>query len=166
MIDPARFRNVLSAYPTGVCVIAAQDVEGRKHAMVVGSFTSISLDPPLIGFYPAKSSTSWAAMTGIGGFSVSVLGADQLAHCQQFASRAADKFGDLAHGVTPLGHPVIDGALAWLDCTVHSVHDIGDHFLVVGQVEALDGRTEREPLLFYGGRYHGLGEPVVAPGPQ
>ena len=161
-IEPAQFRKVLSAYPTGVCVVAALDGEGRKHAMVVGSFTSISLDPPLVGFYPATTSGSWAAMAGIGGFAVSVLGADQLALCQQFASRGMDKFGDLAHGATAAGHPVIDDALAWFDCTLEVVHEVGDHFLVVGRVQALDGQAAREPLLFYGGQYHGLGEAVIA----
>lgn len=161
-IDPGHFRKVLSAYPTGVCVVAALDGEGRKHAMVVGSFTSISLDPPLVGFYPAKGSSSWGAMAAIGSFAVSVLGADQLAQCQQFASRGMDKFGDLSHGATAAGHPVIDDALAWFDCTLEAVHEVGDHFLVVGRVVALDGRAAREPLLFYGGQYHGLGDAVTA----
>lgn len=162
MLDPTHFRKVLSAYPTGVCVITAQDAAGRKHGMVVGSFTSISLDPPLIGFFPAKSSTSWPAMASIGRFCVSVLGADQLAQCQQFAARGDDKFGDMTHGTTPGGQPVLDRALAWLDCTTEAVHEVGDHLLVVGRVEALEGDPAGEPLLFYGGKYHGLGGAVQA----
>ena len=161
-IDPGHFRKVLSAYPTGVCVIAAQDGAGRKHAMVVGSFTSISLDPPLVGFYPARTSSSWAAMAPIGSFAISVRGADQLAQCQQFAARGMDKFGDLAHGATAAGHPLIDDALAWFDCTLEATHEVGDHYLVVGRVVALDGQAAREPLLFYGGQYHGLGQAVTA----
>lgn len=163
VIDPVSFRKALSAYPTGVCVIAAKGQDGRKHAMVVGSFTSISLEPPLVGFYPNKSSSSWAQMAGIGGFTVNVLGADQLAHCQQFAAKGVDKFGSLAHGTSPGGHPLIDDALVWLDCTTEHVHEIGDHYLVVGRVEAFDGLADGDPLLFFGGKYHRIGshaEPV------
>ena len=101
-------------------------------------------------------------MAEIGGFAVSVLGADQLALCQQFAARGIDKFGDLTHSATAAGHPVIDQALAWFDCTIEATYEVGDHFLVVGRVQALDGQAAREPLLFYGGQYHGLGEAVTA----
>ena len=157
MIDSLHFRNVLGAYPTGVCVITAEDAAGRKHAMVVGSFTSISLDPPLVGFFPATTSRSWADMAEIGRFAINVLGADQLAHCQQFAGRSDDKFAGIAHGKTPGGQPLVDNALAWLDCTTDLVQEIGDHYLVVGRVEALDKADGSDPLLFFGGKYHGLG---------
>lgn len=162
MIDPQQFRKVLSAYPTGVCVITAVDDDGGRHAMVVGSFSSISLDPPLVGFFPAIGSQSWRDMSGIGRFCVNVLGSHQLADCQRFAARGGDKFADLAHGQSPSGQPLIDGALAWLDCTLESVHEIGDHYLVVGRVEALDRVEAGDPLLFFGGGYHRIGEDAQA----
>lgn len=162
MIDPQHFRKVLSAYPTGVCVITARATDGGRHAMVVGSFTSISLDPPLVGFFPAATSQSWREMSEIGRFCVNVLAAHQLEDCQRFAARGADKFGDMVHGESPSGQPLIEGALAWLDCTVEGVHEIGDHFLVVGRVEALDRVETGDPLLFFGGRYHRIGEHAPA----
>lgn len=162
MIDPQHFRQVLSAYPTGVCVITARAEDGRRHAMVVGTFTSISLDPPLVGFFPASSSQSWRAMSETGRFCVNVLAAHQLEHCQRFSARGTDKFEGTVHGESPSGQPLIDGALAWLDCTVESVHEIGDHFLVVGRVEALERIETGDPLLFFGGRYHRIGEHAPA----
>jgi 3-hydroxy-9,10-secoandrosta-1,3,5(10)-triene-9,17-dione monooxygenase reductase component len=158
MIDPQHFRKVLSAYPTGICVITATAADGQRHAMVVGSFSSISLDPPLVGFFPGKSSSSWAAMKDVGHFAVNVLGAGQLELCRKFAVSGTDKFGDMAHAISPGGHPLIDGAIAWMDCTTQSVHEIGDHYLVVGHVHHLDGDPQAEPLLFYGGAYRCLGE--------
>lgn len=163
MIDPNHFRKVLSAYPTGVSVIAAQDDDGKKHAMVVGTFTSISLDPPLVGFFPANTSSSWAAMQHCTRFSVNVLAAEQMAQCKQFATSGTDKFGDLAHGVSPNGQPLIDGAVAWLDCAMESVIEVGDHYLVVGRVEALDGDPDGDPMLFCGGKYQRLEGKADAP---
>jgi len=153
-IDSRKFRDVLSTYPTGVCVVAAQAPDGRKHAMVVGSFSSISLDPPLVGFCPAKTSYSWLGMADAGRFCVSVLGSDQLDYCQRFAARSPDKFAGLSHRSSPGGQPVLDNALAWIDCVTEVVHEVGDHLLVVGRVEHLEKEREALPLLFFGGSYH------------
>lgn len=157
MIDPRKFRDVLSAYPTGVCVIAAQAPDGRKHAMVVGSFSSISLDPPLVGFCPAKVSSSWLGIAGVGRFCVSVLGDDQLDHCKRFAASSSDKFAGLTHRLSPAGQPILDGALAWIDCVTEVVHEVGDHMLVVGRVEQLEKERDALPLLFFGGSYRKIG---------
>ena len=156
MIDPAQFRAVLGAYPTGVAVITAIAANGRRHGLVVGTFTSISLDPPLVGFFPDRNSRSWAEIAPIGRFCVNVLGSDQLELCRRFAARADDKFADLAHGHSPSGQPLLENAIAWIDCALERVEQVGDHFLVVGAVEAL-GRSEAgTPLLFFRGRYHDL----------
>ena len=156
MIEPKLFRDVLGSYPTGVCVVTAVDAEGQRHALVVGSFSSISLDPPLVGFFPDKKSSSWPLIARTGRFCVNVLGADQLALCQRFATRGQDKFGELAHGASPSGQPLLDDAIAWLDCTLERVVEIGDHWLVVGAVESLDRRDDGTPLLFFRGGYHDL----------
>ena len=160
MIDPRQFRDVLGTYPTGVCVVTAIDAEGQRHALVIGSFSSISLDPPLVGFFPDKKSSSWPLIAQTGRFCVNVLGADQLALCQRFAgpvqNGGQDKFGELAHGASPSGQPLLDDAIAWLDCTLDRVVEIGDHWLVVGAVESLDRRDDGTPLLFFRGGYHDL----------
>lgn len=154
MIDPRHFRNVLGTWPTGVCVITSVGTDGRRHGLVVGSFTSISLDPPLVGFFPDKRSGTWPMIAETGRFCVNVLGSDQLALCNRFAARAEDKFAELAHGHTPSGLPLLEDAIAWIDCRIERIEDIGDHLLVVGAVEALDRREEGTPLLFFRGQYH------------
>lgn len=154
MIEPARYRTVLGAYPTGVCLITAVDDDGVRSGMVVGSFTSISLDPPLVGFFPDKGSSTFPGIERAGRFCVNVLGSDQLALCQRFASKNPDKFLDLSHGTSPSGQPVFDEALAWIDCAIERIEDIGDHWLVVGRVEALDLCGGDAPLLFHRGGYH------------
>ena len=138
---------------SGVCVITSVEEDGTRHGLVVGSFSSISLDPPLVGFFPDKKSSTWPKIAATGRFCVNVLGSDQLELCKRFAARADDKFAELAHDHTPSGMPRLDDAIAWIDCTVERVEDIGDHFLVVGAVEALDSREEGTPLLFFRGGY-------------
>lgn len=153
-IDPLKFRAVLAAYPTGVCVVAAQGADGRKHALVVGSFSSISLDPPLVGFFPARISSSWQEIAKVGRFCISVLGEHQLGYCQRFAAKAPDKFTGLSHRSSPGGQPILDDVLAWIDCVTEVIHEVGDHLLVVGRVEAMAKESDALPLLFFGGGYH------------
>lgn len=155
VLDPASFRKALGAYPTGVCVITSLKGDIRL-GLAVGSFTSISLDPPLVGFFPGKMSTSWQSIAQTGRFCVNVLGADQLDICRRFATRSANKFADLSHGFSPAGLPLIDGALAWIDCRIESVLDIGDHYLVVGAVDDLGFSEAGDPLIFLRGQYHNV----------
>lgn len=155
--DPRHFRDVLGCYPTGVCVVTSA-IEGARHGMAIGSFTSISLDPPLVGFFPDKSSSSWPRIAETGRFCVNILGAEHIALCQRFASKLEDKFDGLSHSYTPAGLPLIDDAIGWIECTIASIQEIGDHLLVIGAVEALDKRGTGDPLLFYRGGYHRLGE--------
>jgi len=152
--DARAFRDVLGTYPTGVCVVTARNAEGRRFGLVVGSFTSISLDPPLVGFFPDKRSQTWPAIEQTGRFCVNVLGSHQLDLCRRFSAKGDDKFGDLAHFASPSGQPLLDDALAWFDCSVERVVEIGDHWLVVGAVEALGTQGDRGPLLFFRGGYH------------
>ena len=156
MIDPKQFRDVLGSYPTGVCVITAQAESGERFGLAVGSFSSISLDPPLVGFMPDKRSRSWEQMAPLGRFCVNVLGSEQLDDCRRFASRQDDKFEGIAHGSSPTGLPVLDDAIAWIECDIERIVDIGDHLLVVGAVLAMDRKAEGAPLIFHRGGYHTL----------
>lgn len=156
MIDPRQFRDVLGCYPTGVSVVTAQGADGERHGLVVGSFTSISLDPPLVGFFPDKRSGTWPRIEATGRFCVNVLGSHQTALCRHFAARGLNKFADVAHGHSASGQPLLDDAVAWIDCAIDRVIEVGDHWLVVGAVESLGRREEGSPLLFYRGGYHDL----------
>lgn len=155
-MDSRHFRDVLGSYPTGVCVVTAVTADGERCGLAVGSFTSISLDPPLVGFLPDKRSRSWARMAPSGRFCVNVLGSGQLDECRRFASREEDKFAGVAHGQSPGGLPLLDNALAWIECETERVIEIGDHLLVVGAVLAMERRGEGKPLIFHRGGYHSL----------
>jgi flavin reductase (DIM6/NTAB) family NADH-FMN oxidoreductase RutF len=148
-IDGARFREVLGSYPTGVAIVTGLDADGRPAGMVIGSFTSVSLEPPLIGYLPMKSSRTFARLRASGSFCVNILAADQEAVCQHFASPVEDKFAGLAWHASPAGNPVLDGVVAWIDCDYADVTEVGDHYIVLGGVR--DMRLERDtaPLLFF-----------------
>ena len=151
--DPAHFRKVLGAFPTGVTVVTAAN-DGRNVGMAIGSFTSVSLDPPLVAFLPGKSSGSWPAIEQSGSFCVNVMAADQGAMVGQFASKAEDKFAGVKWQPAPVtGSPLLAGAIAWMDCRLHAVHEGGDHWIVVGLVEAMDTDRDADPMLFFKGKY-------------
>jgi flavin reductase (DIM6/NTAB) family NADH-FMN oxidoreductase RutF/DNA-binding IclR family transcriptional regulator len=152
-MDRQWFRTVLGQYPTGVCVVTAMDPESGPAGMVVGSFTSVSLDPPLVAFFPDKSSNSWPRIRRAGAFCVNILGADQEDVCRTFASKTADKFAGtpVVQGVT--GSPVLEEAVARIDCVLESVTEAGDHYIVLGRVKDLQLGKPRLPLIFFQGGY-------------
>jgi flavin reductase (DIM6/NTAB) family NADH-FMN oxidoreductase RutF/DNA-binding IclR family transcriptional regulator len=152
-IDPTRFRSVLGHFPTGVAVVTGLDAEGAPAGMAVGSFSSVSLDPPLVAFMPDKSSTSWPKFRDAGSFCVNILGAEQESVCRTFATRGGDKFAELSWRPAGSGAPVLDGVLAWIDCDTEVVHEAGDHFIVIGRVRELDIGTPALPLVFFQGGY-------------
>jgi flavin reductase (DIM6/NTAB) family NADH-FMN oxidoreductase RutF len=152
-IDGARFRQVLGHFATGVTVITAATPEGPA-GLAVGSFTSLSLDPPLVAFCPDKRSTSWPKIREAGSFCVNILARDQEVVCRAFASKGTDKFQGLGWEPAGTGAPRLAGVLAWIDCTIEAVHDGGDHEICVGRVQELDvGEEEDGPLVFYRGGY-------------
>ena len=156
MLDPTdgeTFRRVLGHYPTGVCVVTATDPQERPVGMVVGSFTAVSLDPPLVAFFPDRRSTTWPRIEEAGRFCVNVLAGDQRAVCRTFSTPAVDRFADVRWRQSPGGAPILEAVVAWIDCALHAVHEAGDHFIVLGRVEALDLVRADQPLLFFRGRY-------------
>lgn len=157
-IDPALFRQVLGSYPTGVCAITALDEEGKPAGLVIGTFTSVSLDPPLVGFLPDKGSSSWPKIEKAGRFCVNVLASDQQEVCRQLAAKGTDKFAGLDYAVSEHSLPVIANAIARIECTIRSISDAGDHWFVLGDVLSLETTRDDDPMLFYRGRYGGFAE--------
>jgi flavin reductase (DIM6/NTAB) family NADH-FMN oxidoreductase RutF len=150
--DGADFRRILGHYPTGVCAITAMR-DGQPVGMVVGSFTSVSLDPPLVGFFPDRSSTTWPQIAAAGRFCVNVLADGQGEICRALAAKGDAKFAGIGFTLSALGAPIIDGVLAWIDCELHAVHEAGDHFIALGHVHDLDAHHAGEPMIFHKGRY-------------
>ena len=151
-IDPGHFRSVLGRFPTGVTVITASHPDGPV-GLAIGSFASVSLEPPLVAFCPGKTSASWPKIEQTGSFCVNVLSADQEDDCRVFASKEPDKFGAVEWSPSPSGSPVLARSLAWIDCTIDTVHEEGDHYIVVGRVVELQHGAGNEPLVFYDGGY-------------
>ena len=151
-----RFRDVLGRFASGVTVVAGVS-NGEPVGMTCQSFSSVSLEPPLVLVVPAKSSRSWPVIQRSGRFCVSFLAADQADLSNTMASRGTDKFADVTWTPAPqTGSPMLAGALAHLDCSIHAVHEAGDHYVVIGRVLDLltDPATEdADPLLFYRGEY-------------
>lgn len=152
-IDQAHFRKVLGHYATGIGVVTAIGEGDELLGMAVTSFVSVSLDPPLVAFCPDKGSSTWPKIERAGHFCVNLLAHDQEAACRSFATRGADKFAGIQHSVSLHGLPVIDGALASIECDIHKVIEAGDHYLVLGRVLALEADEDRDPLLFFRSRY-------------
>jgi 3-hydroxy-9,10-secoandrosta-1,3,5(10)-triene-9,17-dione monooxygenase reductase component len=153
-VDRERFRNVLGHVPTGVVVITATGEGRRPMGMAVGSFTSVSLDPPLVAFLPAMSSTTFPAIWRSGSFCANVLGADQEQLSRRFAVSGGDKFQGVGWRSAASGSPVIDDVIAWIDCDIEQVTEAGDHYLVLGRVTGLEEERWSSPLLFFRSGYH------------
>jgi 3-hydroxy-9,10-secoandrosta-1,3,5(10)-triene-9,17-dione monooxygenase reductase component len=159
-----RFRRVLGHVPTGVALITATTPAGPA-GMAVNSFTSVSLDPPLVSFCAAHTSSTWPRIQAAGSFSVNVLGEDHSGVSRRFAQKGADRFAGLGHRPGATGAPVLDGVAAHLDCELYAVLEAGDHVIVLGRVVHLDADEEVRPLVFHGGGYCSL-QPSAAPSPR
>jgi flavin reductase (DIM6/NTAB) family NADH-FMN oxidoreductase RutF len=152
-IDSTTFRRVLGHYPSGVVGITSRGSGGEPVGMAVSSFTSVSLDPPLVAFLPSKSSSTYAAIRDSGVFCANVLAADQEQVCRAFAAKGGDKFAGVGWVAGATGAPLLEGAVAWVECTIEAVHDAGDHDIVVGRVKDLAVANSAVPLLFFQGGY-------------
>jgi 3-hydroxy-9,10-secoandrosta-1,3,5(10)-triene-9,17-dione monooxygenase reductase component len=152
-----KFRDVLGRYCSGVTVVTSMS-GGQPVGMTCQSFSSVSLDPPLVMFIPAKTSRAWPVMQRAGHFCVNFLAADQAEISNVMASKGADKFAGIDWSPSKTGAPLLDGVVGYVDCTVHSVHEAGDHYVVIGRVQDMD-LTEPpdgvavDPLLYFEGSY-------------
>lgn len=158
-IDGRHFRSVLGHFPTGVTVVTGI-TDGKPAGFTIGSFTSVSLDPPLVGFLPMRESETWNAIAPHGSFCVNVLCDTQVGLCAAFAKKGVldGRFDTVAwHPSTTTGCPIIEGVGAWIDCAVDQIIELGDHYLVVGAVRELDHHAETPvPLVFYKGALGGF----------
>lgn len=146
------YRRILGHYPTGVCAVTAMD-DAVPVGMIVGSFTSVSLDPPLVAFFPDRRSSSWSRIEKGKRFCVNVLADDQHAVCRALSSKGHNKFETVDYRISEDGLPVVDGVVAWIACKLEALHDAGDHFIAIGRVQSLAVENPNEPLLFLRGGF-------------
>ena len=154
-LDPATLRRVLGAFPTGVTALAAL-VDGEPVGMAANSFTSVSLDPPLVSVCVATSSSTWPKLRRATRLGVSVLSHEQEAASRSLASRGVDRFAGLSWHATADGAILLDGASAWFDCAVEREIRAGDHEIVLLNVHGLGTDPLTPPLVFHGSRYRRL----------
>ena len=151
--DSAQFRAVLGHVPTSVVVVTGLNAQGSPFGITIGSFASVSLDPPLVGFFPGVRSQSWAAIRESGRFCVNVLSSHQEEVCWRFAKEGDDKFAGVDWLPSEGGSPVLPGSIAWIDCEIDSETVMGDHTCVVGRVASLDHAEEvQDAMVFFRGK--------------
>ncbi|MFB9883733.1 flavin reductase family protein [Planobispora siamensis] len=152
-VDAEGYRRALAVHAAGVVVVTAQ-TEGVPVGLTATSFSSVSLDPPLVSFYVDRSSTTWPWLSRADRFAVNILTADQADLAARFARKGVDRFAAPTRWRPgTLGTPLLSDVSANLVCTPHSTIEIGDHFLVVGLVNETRLGPATRPLLYHRGRF-------------
>src|SRR5215472_12351139 len=150
--DPRRFRQVLGHFATGVTVITGMDAD-EPIGFACQAFAALSLEPPLVLFCPARTSMTWPRLAASGRFCANILAASQRELARRFGVSGSDKFDGISWSADSSGLPVLDGVLTWASCTVETVHEAGDHYVVIARVTTLGDSAAGDPLLFYRGRF-------------
>ena len=158
-------RRAFGAFPTGVTIATTRDDQGAPVGFTANSFTSVSLDPPLLLVCLARTASSYAAFAAAPRFAVSVLGAAQREASRAFATRGADKFAAVEWRTEATGAPVIEHAAAWFDCETAESVDAGDHVILIGRILAF-GEAAIEPLGYWRGAYVSFGPEGGANAPR
>ena len=152
-IDPATFRAVLGRFASGVTVVTVRDAEGRDHGMTVSAFCSVSLEPPLVLACIDRSAALLPTLGAGATYAINVLSESQEALSRRFAAEVDDRFDGVGYTRGPAGSPLLEDALAWLECRVEARVDAGDHVVVIGRVEHAQVSERAAPLLYYRSGY-------------
>ena len=156
IIDPGELRRALGTFATGVTVVTTIDGDGAPRGFTANSFTSVSLDPPLILVCLAKTAASCPVYEAAESFAINILSEDQRDVSAAFASRTSERFASVEWSGRVTGSPVLEGVVAWLDCRMHEAVDAGDHVILIGRIVAYD-YTASSPLGFCRGAYVSFG---------
>lgn len=153
MLDTPEFRRILGHWASGVAIVTTRTPDGRVCGLTANAFSSLSLDPLLVLVCIEKNADTYECIRQARTFAVNILNAECERLARRFAAWEVDrKFEGLAHHEEQTGAPILDDALAWVDCRVHGEYDGGDHTIFVGAVLAGDAK-EGTPLLYYRGGY-------------
>ena len=154
--DPRTLRDALGCFATGVTVVTCMDGEGRPTGLTVNSFTSVSLDPPLLLVCLAKPAASSAALVRASHFAVNVLQTGQQPASIRFSTRDQDRFGTTPWSTGEAGAPILKDSMGVFECERYAVHDGGDHHILIGQVVKATFDAQLDPLLYFRGSYRRL----------
>jgi 3-hydroxy-9,10-secoandrosta-1,3,5(10)-triene-9,17-dione monooxygenase reductase component len=157
-VSPKVMRDVLGHFVSGIVVVTASGPDGPL-GFTCQSFASLSLDPPLVSFAPARTSTTWPRIRSVGRYCVNILASDHQQVSNGFAVSGGNKFEGVEWVPSPYGSPLLEGVSAWVDCDLYAEHDGGDHTIAIGRVLDLGADETRIPLLYYRGRYAAAAEP-------
>ncbi len=152
-VDAQLLREVMGHYPTGVVVVTGCDDDGEILAMVVGTFSSVSLDPPLVSFMPMKTSRTFSKMRECSSLCINILGGEQEDAVLTIARRWENKLDGIEWHRSPLGNPVLDDSVAWIDTCIFDIVEAGDHWIVLCSVEDMSVTNAVSPLIFFQGGY-------------
>lgn len=148
------FRETLGCFATGVTIITTLDTEGAPVGLTANSFSSLSLDPPLVLFCLDRNVVSFQAFHSNRHFAVNILGADQEDMSRRFARSGSDKWNDVEFKRWDTGCPIFDGCIANMECDIDSIYEGGDHVIIVGKVIRMAGdNAGNPPLTYYCGEY-------------
>ncbi|MEJ0093207.1 MAG: flavin reductase family protein [Methylocella sp.] len=159
LVSARDFRDAVGLFPTGVAIVTATSASGDRLGATVSSFSSVSLEPPLVSFNLSKAAKSFDEWASAACFAVNLLSENQDDLSTRFARSMTDKWG----GITPLQGkmieaPLLEGALAWLECSKFAQYEGGDHLIILGRILILtrNQRASERPLVFFKSRYHRL----------
>jgi flavin reductase (DIM6/NTAB) family NADH-FMN oxidoreductase RutF len=147
-LDPRRLREVFGVFPSGVVAVAAE-VDGHRLGLAASSFTSVSLDPPLVSFSVANTSKTWPALRRAGHLGVTVLADHHDVACRRLAGPVEHRFDGLSVSTTEDGALTLDDGLARFDCTIHDEVEAGDHLIVILRLHAVEHTDTAQPLVFH-----------------
>ena len=147
------FRAALGMFATGVTIVTLVDRAGQRVGLTANSFNSVSLSPPLVLWSLSRRAGSMPAFEQGSHYAINILGADQHAVAERFASKREDRFAGVAFRRGSTGAPILEGAVAVFECFNRSQYEEGDHVIFVGEVERCEWRDGGQPLIFHGGRY-------------
>lgn len=153
--ESAGLRQCLGRFATGVTVVTCADARGGPCGITANSFSSVSLEPPLVLWNIAKVSNSLQAYLGAKHFAFNILGEDQQDISDHFARTDHTRFSGIEYSLSADGVPLLGGAIAVLECHTHEIHDCGDHYIIIGEVLRFESR-DGEPLIFANGGYTAL----------
>lgn len=153
---PRQLRSALGLFPTGVTVVTALSPAGRRIGITVNSFTSVSLDPPLVSFNLARSLGSLRELLDAQTYVINVLTAAQAEISSSFARAETDKWACAACQIAPSGNPILMPHVAYFECSRHAMHEAGDHLIFLGRVTGFEINEQETPLVFFRGQYRSL----------